>query len=85
MNKYKIRLSFHFGWLEFKIKNEIPPRGICKNCKQEIFWIKVLGKMKVQATKVGEAEYMSHSLCCPTVLDYEQKKNTNSFLKKKRK
>jgi hypothetical protein len=73
MDKYLIKLILKIGRMEFEIKNRFLPKGICKNCKQDIYWVKILGKAKVQATHIKDNEYMDHSLCCPTVLAFEER------------
>jgi len=84
MTKYQIKLRLKLGRMVLYINNQAPPRGICKNCKQEIFWIKILGSAKIQATHLKNNEYIDHSLCCPTVLAFEDRMRSKNFKKHKK-
>lgn len=84
MNNFLIEIQLKFGRIKLGINNESPPRGTCKNCGQEIFWIKMLGRAKLQASHLSGNKYIDHSLCCPTVLKYEQNKMKSNYKKSKK-
>lgn len=81
---FSIKLKLKMGTMEFRMKHKTPPMGKCKNCKQDIYWIKILGRAKVQATHLKDNEFIDHSLCCPTVLAFEQRIRRKNFKKNKK-
>ena len=84
MNNFLIKVRLKLGMMEFRTKHKFLPRGVCKNCKQDIFWIKILGRAKVQATHVKDNEYIDHSICCPTVLAFEERLRMKELKKSKK-
>ena len=72
------------GTLRLRV-NRLPlPGGVCKNCKKNIYWLKVKGK-SLQVNHIGSNEFILHSLICPVVIKYEKSIESRKYYQVKKK